>query len=336
PSIVSVDSNGLIKALSRGTSIISISSEDGKVKAYIAISVKAITPVESITITPSQVSLGAGETAQLAANIVPENASKKDIVWSSENPTIATVDNTGKVMAIKSGTTRIKAKTLLEGKESYANITIGSKINLTSISFEKTKEYMNPQTQLQLKPIILPADTTTRTLAWTSDNTSIALVNSAGVVTALRAGKVNITARSIEGQQSSKIQIEVLETGKVARVTLSPEYLSLNIGENARIISVIDPSNAVNKKLTWNSSHPNIARVDQNGNVSAMTSGTSLISAVSEDGQKVGTTSVTIGRKVDSISLNTGNMNMFAGQRFIPSVTITPDNAVNKKVLWTS
>ena len=86
-----------------------ISQRDGSLTQTINIEQARKIPVMSITLSNNNVVLKEGESLQLSAKVNPSNASIKDVTWSSTNSTIATVDGTGKVLAVNSGVTEIKA-----------------------------------------------------------------------------------------------------------------------------------------------------------------------------------------------------------------------------------
>ena len=107
PEIASVDSNGVVTALAIGQAIITVRSmSNPEVVAECCITVQT-TPVSEIRLNEVSVSMRIGETFDLIADILPETATEKTILWSSENNDIATVSNTGQITAIAPGTTNI-------------------------------------------------------------------------------------------------------------------------------------------------------------------------------------------------------------------------------------
>ena len=115
PSVASV-TEGVVKGLSEGTSTITVSSEDGSKSASCLVSVSDY-HAESVAIAPSgDQNLKKGESLQLSATVLPDNAVNKNVTWSSSASDVASVDQTGKVTALSGGETTITVSTVDGGK----------------------------------------------------------------------------------------------------------------------------------------------------------------------------------------------------------------------------
>lgn len=109
-TIATVD-NGKVTALKVGSATITVTTQDGNKTATCSVTVTARTyPVESVTLSNDSVELTEGKEVTLTATVNPDNATNKNITWSSSDTAIATVDN-GKVTAIKAGTATITVTT---------------------------------------------------------------------------------------------------------------------------------------------------------------------------------------------------------------------------------
>lgn len=100
PEIASVDSSGLVTAISPGKATIEASS--GNISAACEVTVKAI-GVESIELNMDKATIQREETLQLTATVLPENADDKSVEWSSSDESIASVDSEGLVTGIRAG-----------------------------------------------------------------------------------------------------------------------------------------------------------------------------------------------------------------------------------------
>ena len=107
-SVATINADGLVTAIDKGSANIT-ASVDG-CTATCKVTVNVIVPVSSITLNQGSLKLKQNETAQLVATVGPEDASDKTVTWSSSDTSIATVDSTGKVKALKEGTAVISAK----------------------------------------------------------------------------------------------------------------------------------------------------------------------------------------------------------------------------------
>ena len=96
-------------ARATGTATITVKTEDGGKTASCTVTVKEkIIPVESISLNQTTLSLKIGEKETLQAMVSPENATNKNISWSSDKTDVATVDENGNVSANSVGTSRQK------------------------------------------------------------------------------------------------------------------------------------------------------------------------------------------------------------------------------------
>ncbi|ADL50747.1 Ig-like domain-containing protein [Clostridium cellulovorans] len=157
--------------------------------------------------------------------------------------------------------------------------------------------------------------------------------------TKYRYYRINITAN--DGQVHSSIdELEMMEAISVSNVTLNKTVDTLNIGDKEQLFASVEPYNAANKNLLWKSDNPAVATVDSTGNVTAVAVGTAKITATTEDGSNL-TTSCTVTVKqpiilISGIALNNKTLDLISGQSATLLATVTPDNATNKKVIWTS
>ena len=129
------------------------------------------------------------------------------------------------------------------------------------------------------------------------------------------------------------------EVIKVESVTLNTTSLSMDEGETQSLMATVSPSNADNKKIIWSSSNSSVATVDDRGTVTAIAPGTATITAKSDDGGKTATCSVTVNSKVisvESVSLDKTTAEITEGETITLTATIKPENASNKKVIWSS
>ncbi len=128
--VATVEQSGKITAKKAGTANITVTAAGGKY-ARVSVTVKdKIIAVERITaeILPSTTILKGG-TAQITAQVFPENATDKSLTYTSSDETVATVDNTGKVTAKATGTATIKA--ISNGKDTEISITVVEEYNIT-------------------------------------------------------------------------------------------------------------------------------------------------------------------------------------------------------------
>lgn len=143
-NVATVDANGKVTAVAKGSTTITATAADGSgEKATCSVTVKeaAIVPVESVSLDKTSLELTEGETAQLNATVLPETATNRNVTWSSNAPGVATVDSSGKVTAVAPGTATITVTTADGGKTATCTVTVsryssggGSSSSSTSLS----------------------------------------------------------------------------------------------------------------------------------------------------------------------------------------------------------
>ena len=127
--------------------------------------------------------------------------------------------------------------------------------------------------------------------AWTSSNEKVAKVSN-GEVTAISKGSATITAKI--GKMSAKCKVTVSDTVAVRTITLSDQSVRIAEGKTFQLEAEVLPENATNKKISWTSSDETVATVDQSGLVTGIVAGTAIITAVTQDGGRQITCSVSV------------------------------------------
>ena len=155
-------------------------------------------PVTGISLNKQTDSIVSGATDQLTAAVLPLNASNKVVTWTSTNTSIATVDSTGKVTAVAAGSTSIKAITGDSGYTAACNVSVTTPPAASGVSLNKSIDSINIGATDTLIYTVLPAGAN-QSVTWTSNNTSIATVDSTGKVTAVAVGTAIITVKANDG-----------------------------------------------------------------------------------------------------------------------------------------
>ena len=323
-----------------GTATITVKTEDGGKTASCTVTVKEkIIPVESITLDQSEKTLNIGETVTLKATVSPENATNKNISWSSDKTDVATVDESGNVSANSVGTATIKATA--DGVTAECTIIVEEKvIPVESITLNKTEAEIFVGAEEKLTATVLPEDATNKDVTWTSSDTTIATVDSNGKVTAKSVGTAAIKAKA--GDKSATCTIKVNPI-KVTNVSITPPVsTTIKSGETLDLEAKVEPTNATNKTVTWSSDNPKVADVDQKGHVVALNQeGTAKITVTTEDGGKTDECIITVTVPevvipVEGVTLDKPTLDLKVGESIKLSATVKPDNATIKNVKWTS
>ena len=151
------------------------------------------TPVLSIALSQTEISLEVDGTATLTATVSPDNATNKTVIWESDKTNIATVDNTGKVSAIAQGTAKITAT--VDGKSANCTVTVTAKpVPVTGITLDQPEITLEIDETETLTATLTPDNATDKTVTWTVAPSGVVSVDDNGNVTALKDGTATITA----------------------------------------------------------------------------------------------------------------------------------------------
>ena len=162
---------------------------------------KIVNP-ENIVLNINNKELYVGEEILLIATIYPNNSTNKNIIWKSSDNSIATVEN-GKVKTLKAGKVVITAKTLNDKVDS-CTINVKEKIiDVSNITLNKTSEVLNIGDTIELKETITPSNATNKIVTWTSSNSSVASVDSNGIVKGIKEGTSLIIVKTSNGKTAS-------------------------------------------------------------------------------------------------------------------------------------
>ena len=257
------------------------------------------------------------------------------VSFSSANGNIASVDSNGKITAKNIGSVKVYVNVGNQYKVINLNVV---ESGVTSISLNKTNYTFNSlNSYCKLTPTF-NSSLDNNIVKWTSSNEDIAKVDSNGYVIPKGNGTATITATTTDGTNLSakcNITVDIKATGISFSTT---EYTITNIGQTPAFTPTITPSNAANKNVTWTSSNESVATVSTTGVIKAVGNGTCKITATTTDGTNLSASvNITVDMKVTGISFSITDYTITnIGQTPVFTPTITPSNAANKKVLWTS
>jgi hypothetical protein len=122
----------------------------------------------------------------------------------------------------------------------------------------------------------------------------------------------------------------------VTSVSLNKSTTTLNVGFNETLTPTVSPTNATNKTVTWSSSNNSVATVDASGKVTALSAGTATITVTTIDQNKTSQCIVTVVNQVTNVSLNKSTTTLNVGSNETLIATISPADATNKNVTWSS
>ena len=323
PAVATVDNNGKVTAGAEGNAIITASAGNKTAQCRVTVE-SAYVPATSISLNTNEVNIERGESYQLTATVIPDNATVKAPTWSSSDESIAVVDQNGKVTAVKAGNASIKAK--IDDVEAVCQVSV--EVSTKSIVLSQTEATVEKGKTLKLTATLTPTDSTFP-VTWESNNTSVANVDQTGSITAVSAGTATITAYSGNIQATCMVTVIV----PIRSVQLSPAAIELVVGENMDEAIVFDPVDATHGDIVWTSTNNSVAEY-RNGKIYGLKNGSAKIKATVDTFEA--TCSVKVITLVSGISLDISSATLKPTQTVQLTATIHPDDATDKKVIWSS
>lgn len=262
-TVVTVDTTGLVTAVGEGTTKVYKKVSQGVVSVTITVSGYTVTEIH----LKADTTMIVDKSQTIQVSIVPEQA-EPTLTWTSDDPEILTVTEDGTVTAVHPGkaTVTVQAE---NGITASIEITVTGD-QLSRISIRPASLSLNIGQSQAVQAIPEPAGADIGKLSWKSSDVSVAYYKN-GKIYGAGAGNATITATTQDGKSAS---CKVHVTG--GSLSVRPKALTLRIGQAQTIRAYVTPAGT---PVTWSSSNSAVARVDQHGGVTALKSGTTVITA---------------------------------------------------------
>ncbi len=340
PTVATVSATGVVTAIKAGTASIYASSSNG-LTAECVVTVVPVEPVAviGISLSNTEMVMRKGHTAELLAIIRPVDAADQSVIWSTDDGSIATVDQNGNVTAVEVGVTRIVATTS-NGLTAICTVTVVDDIKaVDGITLNKTELTLTEGETFNLIATITPANAADKSVTWRSSDRATATVSTEGLVTAVTPGVTTIYASSSNGLTAECV-VTVVPRGPipVTGITLSQSELLMRVSYTTDLFAIVLPVDATDPSVTWSSDDESIVTVDQTGRVSAFAVGVTIVRATTSNGLTAICVVTVVPEiiAVTDITLDPTELTLIEGETFTLTATITPDNATDKTVTWLS
>ena len=335
PGVAAVDQNGNVTAVKAGTATITVTTEDGGHQASCKVTVEG-KKVTGVTVNHQTLTLYEGASETLTATVTPADAKNRNVSWKSSDTSVASVDQSGKVTAVKAGTATITVTTEDGGYQATCRVTVNEDRRVTGVKVSPSTATMYVGDSRTLVATVEPANAENKNVSWTSSDTSVASVDQSGKVTAVKAGSATITVTTAEGGHKATCDITVQVA--VTSITLSQTSARLAYGNTLTLTASVKPDAATNKGVTWTSSDPTVATVSSGLVTARSKTGTAVITATSVDNPNLSAScTVSVVSQivpVSGISVTPYPLNIYLGQTAQLTATVTPANATDKSVTW--
>ena len=252
--------------------------------------------VTGVTLNKTSLSLVEGNSETLTATVSPDNATNKAVSWKSSDASIASVDGTGKVTAVKAGSATITVSTTDGSKTATCSVSVTPKtISVTGVAIEPSTLEIKEGATFQLKATVSPADAS-QAVDWASPSPHIATVDQNGLLTAVAPGTVRIVVRSKAfTDKQGFCDVTVTQDNTLTGISLDADEITIAAGDSRNLTVIFYPEYASNKNVTWKSSDASVVTVSD-GKVFGLKEGTATVTATSEEGSFTAECVVIVGK----------------------------------------
>lgn len=288
--------------------------------------------------------LNVGDEIELRWTALPENATDKTVTASSSNENVIGVrtDGSGKTLIRARATgTAVLTLTANNGGVSVSR-TFSVVQPVIKIQIFGAEDKLPLGHTMQLRAEVSPSNASNPNVEWVSTDTTIATVSQSGLVTPVAEGTVGIFARAKDGSgvTSNTATIEVVNVPDAEGIILTVDgktvtngTIQMVPGEAKKMDVKILPEDA-DQTVKITAAGSSIS-VDSNGVITAISSGVGLIYVVTEDSTVSATLQVEVVIKPISVTIS-GETTIDEGQSTTLSAEVSPSNATDKTVTWTS
>lgn len=279
PGVATINQMGRIRAISVGTTVITISA--GGVTVSQQLTVKSdIIRVEDLDVDTFDRKMTVGDSEILSVSVIPSDATEQKIHYSSSDTTIATVNQVGRIRAINPGTVVITVR--CDGITKYIALTVKEEVKISEIDIGEYNKKMKVKEKQNLSVTTYPSDAKDQKITYTSSNPDVATVSSMGQIIAKSLGKTTITIKA--GDASKELQIAVIQETK--KLTVNTNYITMKPGGTKQIKAYAYPKKA-NQKISFKSLSPSVASVNKSGKITALKEGYASILVSNGDASQV-------------------------------------------------
>ena len=285
--------------------------------------VESTASAETVEFSDSPITLGVGETYTFSKLDLQRELSVNSpttYTWSSNNSNIVSVDKNGKITAKKVGSATINV-VASNGKKAYCKVVV--KNAPTKIILNKAGATIGVGETLDLNTS-LPSGTASYSIKFSSNNTSVATVNStSGLITAKKVGTAVITVKTYNGKTAT---CTITVKNAPTKITLNKTAITLGVGENFDINASF-PSGTASYNVKVSSNNSSVAIFNTgSGLLNAKKVGTAVITFTTYNG-KTATCTVTVKNAPTKVTLNKTAVTLGVGETFDLSASLPSGTA---------
>ena len=215
-------------------------------------------------------------------------------------------------------------------------------VAVTGVTLDKTSLSIEAGQTAQLTATVQPGNADNQSVTWSSSDNNVVSVDATGKITANAKGSATITVTTADGGKTATCTVTVTEPAApvaVTGVTLNKNNTTIYTGRTETLTATIQPADATNKAVTWTSDNMGVATVN-NGVVTGVSVGSATITAKTADGGFTATCTVIVEEAPivhpTGVSISKTSINLQIGGSETLTATVTPADANNKNVTWST
>lgn len=231
-----------------------------------------------ISLSSTMVELVEGESHTLSAVITPEEHAGETVTWKSSDEEVAIVSSEGEILAKAPGKADISAAAA--GTLSYCRVVVRERVDAEQIVLNKSELTLMRTEKFQMEAIVLPNNTTSPEVIWSSSNSEVATISESGEIEAVGIGDAVIEAVCGEMKARCLLTVEKL---KAESISIDPNTLTLSKWEKVKFAVNVIPAGHDEGEIIWSTSDKYVAAVSQEGEVQGVAVGSVIVTATVGD-----------------------------------------------------
>ena len=293
--------------------------------------------VQQITLTPSTSSVVVGESLQITAKVLPENATNATLKWKIKPENILKLTATaGQFTAQQVGEALVRAEAA-DGSGITAECKVVVKPRLVqSISLNATQKELIIGDSFAFTATAMPENATNRNVIWKLVSGDAISLSNTGVIQAKKVGEALVRVEAADGSGIKAECKVVVKPRLVQAISLNATQKHLIIGDSFTLTATLSPENATNRNVIWKLVSGNAISLSNTGVIQAKKVGEALVRAEAADGSGVSAACKVVvkPRLVQEISLKLEKDTVAVGEHFTVTADVLPKNATNSTLQW--
>lgn len=288
-------------------------------------------PITAIQTDVTTLNMKVGDTYDVKVTLTPENPTDRTLTWTTSKASVATVTN-GRITAVGVGTATIMVQ---GGNASPVMIEVNVRQRLESFAFESNSMELEVNQTKKLNIIFNPAEGVNTNVSFYSSDDSTVTVDNEGNITGISVGTAMITcvAEDLGEYRPITCMVTVIQQHLVATdFTIDPLEQTIQVGEDFTILPIFTPAETTNKEVRYQSLDDSIASVTEEGVVTGVMAGQTVIQCTAVETNLTALCKVTVENAV-TFSLNPSSREIAIGKSFTIRKVTNPSN-IDKAATW--